>query len=158
MLWSNFVKFLLPILKRGVDSSPNFKSFFQFYETLLLFKFLAQTIYTLLNRSPLKWIFLRLSSARVKFCQNPYGNFETTSRFVSKFCISLEFQERLFLCSFLIQTIYTLLNRSPLKSTFLRLTSAQVKICQISCVDFETTRRFLSKFCIPLQFQEKLFL
>ena len=109
----------------------------QFHECLFLYSFLVQTIYTLLDRSPLKWTFLRLSSARVKFCQNPYGNFETTSRFPSKFCNPREFQERLFPCSFLIQTIYTFLNRSPLKSTFLRLMSAQVKFCQISLVSLK---------------------
>ena len=37
--------------------------------------FLSQTIYTLLKRSSLKWQFLRLSSAQVKFCQIPYANF-----------------------------------------------------------------------------------
>ena len=30
---------------------------------------IIQTVYTLLNRSPLKWKLLRLLSARVKFCQ-----------------------------------------------------------------------------------------
>ena len=41
--------------------------------------FLAQTIYTLLKKSPLKWEFLRLSSAQAKICQIPYVNFETAS-------------------------------------------------------------------------------
>ena len=54
-------------------------------------------------------------SARVKFCQIPSANFETTSRFLSKFCIPLQFRERLFLCTFLAQRIYTLLKSSPLK-------------------------------------------
>ena len=54
-------------------------------------------------------------SVRVKFCQIPYANFETTSRFIYKFCIPLQFHERLLLFSFLAQTIYTLLKRSPLK-------------------------------------------
>ena len=126
----------------------------QFHERLLLCTFLAQTIYTLLKRSPLKLKFLRLSSARVKICQIPYANFETTSRFLSKFCISLQFYERLFLCTFLDQTIYTLLKRSPLKLKFLRLSSARVKICQIPYANFETASRFLSKFCIVLQFHE----
>ena len=89
MLRSNFVKILMPILKWGVDSSPNFVSLFHFHERLLLCTFLAQTIYTLLIRSPLKWKSLRLSSAWVKFCQIPYANFETRSRFLSKFCIPL---------------------------------------------------------------------
>ena len=86
-----------------------------FYERLLLCTFLAQTMYNLLKRSPLKPKLLRLSSARVKFCQNPYAKFETTSRFLSKFCIPLQFHKRLLLCTFLAQTIYTLLIRSPLK-------------------------------------------
>ena len=69
------------------------------------------------------------SSARVKFCQIPHANFETTSWFLSKFCIFLNFHEKLCLCSFLAQTINTLLNRSPLKWKFLRLSSALVKFC-----------------------------
>ena len=112
----------------------------------------------MLNRSPLKWKFFRLFSTRVKFCEIPYANFEATSRFLSNFCIYLQFYERLFLCTFLAQTIYTLLNRSPLKWKFLRLSSAQVKFCQISYANFETVSRFLSKFCIPLQFHERLLL
>ena len=130
----------------------------QFHERLFLCTFLTQTIYTLLKRSPLKWQFLRLLSARVKFCQIPYANFETTSWFFSKFCIPLQFRERLFLCTFSAQTIYTLLKRSPLKWQFLWLLSARVKFCQIPYANFETTSRFLSKFCIPLQFLERLFL
>ena len=57
------------------------------WKTIPLY-FLAQTIYTLLKRSPLKWKCLRLSSAWVKFRQIPYAIFETTIRFLSKFCIS----------------------------------------------------------------------
>ena len=124
-----FVKFLMPILKRQVDSSPNFVSLFNC-------TYLAQIIYTLLKSSPLKWKFLRLSSARVKFCQIPYANFEMTSRFFSKFCISLQFHERLFFCTFLAQRVYTLLKRNPLKWKSLRLWSVQVKICQILDANF----------------------
>ena len=156
MFLSNFVKFLMPISKWGVDSSRNFVSLFQFHERLLVCTFLAQTIYTLLKRSLLKLNFLRHSSPQVKFCQISYVTFETTRRFLSKFCIPLQFHERLFLCYFLVQKIYTLLNRRSLKWTFLRLTSAQVKICQISYVNFETASPFLSKFCIRLQFNQIL--
>ena len=101
---------------------------------------------------------LRLSSARVKFCQIPYANFERTTRFLSKFCIPLQFHERLFLCTFLAQTIYTLLKSSPLKWFFFRLSSAWVKFCQIPDANFEMMSQYLSKFCIPLQFHERLFL
>ena len=132
---------------------------FQFHERLFLSTFLAQTIYTLLKRSSLKWKFLRLSSARVKFCQIPYANFETTTWFLSKFCNPLQFHERLFLCNFLAQTIYTLLKSSPLKWQSLRLLTTQVtQVCKIPYANFETTSRLLSKFCISLQFHERLFL
>ena len=123
---------------------------------ILLYFF--SSIYTLLIRSPLKWNFLRLSSAQVKSCQIPSANFERTSRFLSKFCISLLFHEILFLSTFLAQIIYTLLKRNPLNWKSLRLLSTCVKICQIPYTNFETTSQFLSKFCIFLQFHEKLFL
>ena len=157
MLRSNFVKFLMPIFKREVDSSPNFVSLFSFMSDYFSspITFLAQRIYTLLKRSPLKWKFLRLSSTRVKFFQIHYANFEMASQFLSKFCISLQFHERLFLCTILAQRIYTLLKRSPLKCKFLRLSSAWVESCQIPYANFETTSRFLSKFCIPLQLHER---
>ena len=56
---------------------------------------------------------------------------------------------------FLAQKMYNLLKRSLLKWKFLRLSSAQVKICQLPYVNFEITSRFHSKFCIPLQFHER---
>ena len=59
--------------------------------------------------------FLRLSSAQVQFFQIPYRNFETTSRFLSKFFTFLQFYELLFICTFLAQRIYTLLEISPFK-------------------------------------------
>ena len=60
VLGSKFVKFLMPIWKRQVDSSPNFVSLFSFMKDYSSVRFLAQTIYTLLKRNPLKWTFLRL--------------------------------------------------------------------------------------------------
>ena len=156
MLASNFVKFLMPIMKWGVDPSPNFVSLFQFHERLLLCTFLTQTIYTLLNRSSLKWTFLRLTSAEVKICQISYVNFEMMSWFLYKFCIPLQFHERQLLYTLSAQTIYTLLKKSPLKWKSWRLTSAQVNISRISYVHIETASPFLSKFCIPLQFNEIL--
>ena len=89
------------------------------WKIILLFcTCLAQTIYTLLKRSALKWKFFRFSRARVKFYQIPYANFETTSPLLSKFCNPLQFHERLFLCTFLAQTIYTLLNSSSNFASF----------------------------------------
>ena len=96
----------------------------QFSEWLLLCTYLAQKIYTVLIKSPLKWKSWRILSTQVNICQIPYTNFETTSQFLSKFCSHLQFHGRLFLCTFLGQTIYTLLKRSPFKWKFLRLSSA----------------------------------
>ena len=107
-----------------------------------------------LKRSPLKWKLLRLWSARVKFCQIPYANFETTSRFLSKFCFPLWFHERLFLCTFFGSNNIYFAPKGPLKWKFLRLWSAREKFCQIPYANFETISRFLSRFCIPLQFHK----
>ena len=85
-------------------------------------------------------------------------NFETTSRFLSKVCIAIQFHERQLLCTSLTQTIHNFLKRSTLKYKFLRLSSAQVKICQTPYVNFETASRYLSKFCILHQFHERLLL
>ena len=49
-----------------------------------LYFFSSNNIY-FSQKEPIK---MRLWSARVKFCQIPYANFETTSRFLSKFCPS----------------------------------------------------------------------
>ena len=148
----------MPILKGQVASSPIFVSFFSFIKDYSSVLFLAQTIYTLLKRSPLKWTFLRFWSARLKFCQIPYANFETTTHFLSKLCISFQLHERLFLCSFLTQTIYTLLKRSLFKWKFLRFWSVRVKFSRIPYGNFETASCFLSNFWIFLQFYKRLFL
>ena len=62
--------------------------------------FLAQTIYTLLKRSTLKWKCLRLSSARVKINQIPHVSFEVTSQFPFKFCFILHCHGTQLLCKF----------------------------------------------------------
>ena len=151
MLTSKFVKFFRAILKRGVDSSPNFVSLFQFYQRLLLCTFLAQAIYTLLIKNPLNWKSLGLSSAQVKIFQIRYSNFERTSQSLFNFCILRHFNERLLLCTISAQAIYTLLKRSPLKRKYLRLSSGRVKFCQIFYANFEKASRFCPIFCIPLQ-------
>ena len=58
-----------------------------------LYFFSSNNIY-FAQKEIIKTKFLRFSSARVKFCQIPYANFEATSRFLSKFCIPLQFHER----------------------------------------------------------------
>ena len=129
MLRSKFVKFFMSILKRQVNSSPSFLSLLSFMKDYSSALFSSNNIY-FAQKEPIKMkFFLRFSSARVKFRQISYTNFETTSRFHSKFCISLQFHERLFHCTSLAQTIHTLLKRSLLKWKSLRLLSAWVKFC-----------------------------
>ena len=60
----------------------------------LLYFFSSNNIYTLLKRNPLRWKFLRLSSAWVKIRQIPYVNFEMTSQFLFKFGIILHYHDR----------------------------------------------------------------
>ena len=55
---------------------------------------------------------------------NPYANFETTSRFLSQFLYPSSVSWKITpLCTFLAQTIYTLLKSNPLKWKLLRLSS-----------------------------------
>ena len=92
---------------------------------------------------------LRLSHTQVKICQISYVNFETTCQFLSKFCIPFQFHERLFLCTFLTQRIYNLHKRSPLKSKFLRLSSARVKFVKFLMPILKrvnSSRNFVSLF------------
>ena len=56
---------------------------------------------------------------------------------------------------FLAQTIYTLLKGRLLKGKFLRLSSAQVKICQIPYVNLEMTSQFLFKFCVIFHYHDR---
>ena len=151
-VWSKFVKFFMSILKRQVNSSSNFASFFivvthnssvnfKLIHCLLWIKGSPQSpkfetfecsgenlpnslchfpnhksvFLQILHHSSLPWNisplhffssnimysdqkepiqFLRLLSARVKICQIPHINFETTSQFLFKFCIILHCHDR----------------------------------------------------------------
>ena len=61
----------------------------QCYQTWLPCTFLAQKLYTLVKKSPLKWKFMTLSSTRGKICQICHVNIRKTCQFLSKFCIIL---------------------------------------------------------------------
>ena len=74
---------------------------------------------------------LRISCALMKICQIPHLIFQTTNQFFCIFCITFQCHEIQLLCTFLAQTLYTLVKSSPLKCKFLGLLSSQVKIYQI---------------------------
>ena len=89
-------------------------------------------------------------SALVKICQIPHVIFGSTSQFSFKFCINLDLQyhQTCVLCTFLAQTLYTLVKSNPLECKYLRFSNAWVKICQIAHVNFELTSQFLFNFRI----------
>ena len=81
---------------------------------------------------------------------------ESTNQFSFKFCINLQCHQIYLLCTSLVQTLYTLIKKSPLKCKFLRFSSAPVKICQIPHVNFETTSHFFFQFCIFFHCHDKI--
>ena len=142
MLGSKFVKFM-SILKRQVSSSSIFVSFFivMSHNSTVNFKLMHFLLWTKRSYQSSNFDTFKCSGEDFPNC---HVFFQTTSHVSFKFCINLQCHERWLLCTFLAQAIYTLLKRSPLKWTFLRLSSAQIKICQISYVNFETTSWFFS--------------
>ena len=85
-----------------------------------------------------------------KICKILHVIFESTSQFSFKFCNNLHCNQIWLLYTFLARKLYTMVKSSPLNCKFLRLSSAQLKIYQITHVNFELTSQFLFKFCIIL--------
>ena len=85
-----------------------------------------------------------------KICKILHIILESTSQFSFKFCTNLHWNQTSLLSTFLAQTLYTMVKSSPLKCKFSRFSSAQLKIYQITHVNFELTSQFLFKFCIIL--------
>ena len=119
-----------------------------------LYYFSSNNIY-FAQKEPTKVKIFETLSAQVKTCQIPIYEFWKNKSTPLQILYPSSVSWKKTHLHVLAQTIYTLLKRSPLKWNFLRLSSGQVKICQIFYVNFETTSQFLSKFCIPLQFHER---
>ena len=79
----------MSILKAQVSFPSNFASPFSAikYNSLVLFYLKNYMLWS--KGNPLKCNFFRLSSIQVKMRQVPHVNVETTSQFLSKFCIIL---------------------------------------------------------------------
>ena len=88
MLWWKFAKLLISFLKAQVNFPSNVASIFSAIKQNSPILFLAQTLYTLFKRSPLKCTFLRFLSAQITICWIP----EIASQFYFKFCIILNCQ------------------------------------------------------------------
>ena len=114
MLRSKFVKFFMSILKRQVDSSPSSVSFFSFMKDYSSVLFISNNIY-FAQKETIKMKMFETFKCLGQFHQIPYANFETTSRFLSKFCISLQFHERLFHCTFFSSNNTYFAQKEPIK-------------------------------------------
>ena len=141
----------MSFLKAQVSFPSNVASIFSAIKHNSPILFLAQTLYTLFKRSPLKCKFLRFLSAWVKIRQIPHVIFESTSQFSFKCCINIQCHQAKLPILFLAQILCTLFKRSPLKCKFLRFLSVQVNICQIPHVNFELTSQFLFRYFIIVQ-------
>ena len=86
----------------------------------------------------------------VKISLIPHVIFESTSYFSFTVSNNLQCYQAQLLCTFLVQTLYTLFKSSPSKCKFLRFSSDRLENHQISNADFELVNQFLFKFCIIL--------
>ena len=130
MLGSNFVKFLMPVWNEKSIPLQILHASSVSWKIIPLYFFSSNNLY-FGQKELLKVKIFETFECLGQILSNSLCQFETKSRFLSKFCMPLQFHERLFLCTFLAQTIYTLVKRSSLKWKFLRLSSAWVKFCQI---------------------------
>ena len=93
-LTSQCAKFVMAFLKAQVTFPSIFASKFSSIKNDFSILFLAQTLFTLVTSSLLKYKFLTFSSAQVKICQIPHVNFELTSQSLFNFCIILHSDDR----------------------------------------------------------------
>ena len=85
----------------------------------------------------------------MKICKISHAFSQTTGQSFFKIYITPHYHERQLLCTFVAQTIYTLVTRRQLKKTFFDFLSALVKFCEVH-VNFKMTCQFLFNFCIIL--------
>ena len=137
----------MSILKQQVSSSSIFVSFFivMIYIFSVNIKLIHFLLWTKGSHQSSNFYTFECSGENLP---NSSCHFPNASQLFFKFCITLQCHERKLLCTFLAQTIYTLLKRSTLKLKFLRLPSALVKIRRTLHVNFEMASQFLLKFCI----------
>ena len=121
----------MSFLKAQVSFPSNVVSVFNTIKHNSPILFLAQTLYTLFKRSPLKCKFLRFSSTQVKISQIAHVNFELTSQFLFKFCIILHCND-----TKVPSCIFNFRQKDAIKVSIWRLLRALVKICQIPYVSF----------------------
>ena len=138
MLWWKFAKSLMSILKVQVSFPSNVPSIFSAIKQNSPILFLAQILCTLFKRSPLKCKFLRFLSAQIKIRQIPnsscqfWADKSVPFQILHYFSLPWHITPLQFLNSY----IFNFRQKYAIKVPIWRLSSALVKVCQISHVNF----------------------
>ena len=148
ILWWKFAKFLMSFLKAQFSFPSNVASVFSAIKHNSPILYLAQTLYTLLKKSPLKCKFLRFSSAWVKIS---HVNFELTSQFLFKFCIIRHCHDTQLPCKFEAHTFLTLDKTMPSRSQFGDFHVLWWKLAKFIMSIFRNTSQLPFKFCTNLE-------
>ena len=145
MLESKFVKFLISVLKWLPYFSLNRALFFivMIYISSVIFKVIPFRFWTKGCHESPNFDTSKCSGGNL---QISHVIFQTTSQFFLKFSTTLQCHESWLLCTFVAQTLYTLVTMSQLKHNFFRFLSALVKIREIPNVNFKTTSQSSSIF------------
>ena len=141
----------MSFLKAQVSFPSNVASIFSAIKQNSPILFLAQTLYTLFKRSPLKCKFLRFSSARVKIRQIPHLIFESTSQFSFRFCINIKCHQVKLPQIILSSKIVYFVRKKLVKVRIFEIFKCSGENSSNSSCQFELTLPFLFKFCIILQ-------
>ena len=157
MLGSKFTKVLMSILKRQVNSSSNFLSFFIFMTNNFPVNFKLIHFLTLDKRIPSKYRFRDFQVLWWKFPKFLMSFLKVQISFPSNFASLFSAIKHNSSALFLTQALHTLVKDSPLKCKFLRFSSAWVKTHQSPHVNFEATSQFLFQFCIFFHCRDKYF-
>ena len=160
MLGSGFVKFVMPILKRGVIPLQILYPSSVSWKITPLYFFSSKNIY-FSHKKPIKIKIFKTFECLGQNLSNLLCLFWNDKLTPLRILYPLQFHERLFVSTFLTQRIHTLLKRNPLKWKFLTLLSTRVKFCEIIYANFETwsdcSAHFLSLFSFMKDYSSLFF-
>ena len=150
MFGSTLIKFPMLILKRQVNSSSNFASFFivMTHNPTVNFNLILLLLWIEGSHQSPNFDIFNYSGENLSYSSCYFPN-HFSSNIASLFRV-MKNNSSVF---FLGQTINTLHNRNQWNCKFLILSSARFKNHQIR-VNFETTDQFFAKVCINLQGSE----
>ena len=145
-----FAKFLMSFLKAQVTFLLNFATIFSAIRHNSSVLFLAWTYFC--QRSQLKTYFLDFRVLESKFVKFILWNDKSIPLQILDFS-SLPWH--ITPLQILSSYLFYFGRKDPIKVPILTLSSALVKMCQISQVFFQTTSQFFFKICISLQCHER---